>query len=157
MNRARMAGLVYVLVFVTGIIALLVRGAVGSAAGALAGLLDIVVTLLFYVLFRPVDRRVSLLAAIISLMGIATGALLKVNPLPLFGIYCLLIGYLILKSTDVPQFLGILMAFAGLGWLTFLSPALAKHLSPYNFAPGIIGEGSLTLWLIITGVEPRRT
>jgi hypothetical protein len=157
MNRARMAGFVYVLVFVTGITTFLVRGAVGSAAGAFAGLLDIVVTVLFYLLFRPIDRRVSLLAAAISMAAIAIGPLLKVNPLPLFGVYCLLIGYLILKSTDVPRYLGVLMAFAGLGWLTFLSPSLANRLSPYNFAPGIIGEGSLTLWLIIAGVEPRRT
>ena len=78
------------------------------------------------------------------------------NPLPLFGIYCLLIGYLIVKSTYVPRFLGVLMAFGGLGWLTFLSPSLANQLSPYNFVPGIVGEGSLTLWLLIAGVDPRR-
>ena len=52
--------------------------------------------------------------------------------------------------------LGALMVFAGLGWLTFLSPALANRLSPYNFAPGLLGEGALTLWLLARGVnEPR--
>ena len=156
MNRARIAGAVYVLVFVTGITALLVRGAVGSAAGLIAGLLYIAVTLLFYGLFKPVNQRLSMIAAAVSLLGIAAGPLLKVNPLPLFGIYCLLIGYLIVKSTYVPRFLGVLMAFGGLGWLTFLSPSLANQLSPYNFAPGIVGEGSLTLWLLIAGVDPRR-
>ena len=157
MNKARLAGAVYVLVFVTGITALLVRGSVGSVAGALAGLLYIAVTVLFYGLFKPVNPRVSLIAAAVSLLGIAVGPLFKVNPLPLFGIYCLLIGYLIIKSTDVPRFLGVLMAFGGIGWLTFLSPALATQLSPYNYAPGIIGEGSLTLWLLIVGVEPSQT
>jgi hypothetical protein len=34
-----------------------------------------------------------------------------------------------------------------LGWLTFLSPPLANSMSPYNLAPGILGEGALTLWL----------
>jgi hypothetical protein len=97
-----------------------------------------------------------LVAAVVSLLGIAAGPLLKVNPLPAFGIYCLLISYLILASSDVLRFLGVLMALAGLGWLTFLSPSLANKLSPYNFAPGVIGEGSLTLWLLIAGVEPRR-
>jgi Domain of unknown function (DUF4386) len=48
-----------------------------------------------------------------------------------FGFYCLLIGYLIFKSTFLPRILGVLMAFAGLGWLTYLSPSLAKSLSPY--------------------------
>ena len=73
-----------------------------------------------------------------------------------FGVYCLLIGILILKSTFLPRFLGVLMAFGGLGWLTFASPSLAATLSPYNLAPGIIGELTLTLWLLVKGVdEPR--
>jgi hypothetical protein len=46
-----------------------------------------------------------------------------------------------------------LMAMAGLGWLTFLSPALTHYLSPYSFAPGLIGEGALTVWLLINGVN----
>src|SRR6266540_4379122 len=48
-----------------------------------------------------------------------------------FGFYCLLIGYLILRSAFLPRALGVLMAIAGLGWLTFLSPPLATSLSPY--------------------------
>jgi hypothetical protein len=156
MNKARIAGVVYAFVFATGITALLVRGPVGSAAGAIAGLLYVVVTVLFYGLFKPVNQRVSLGAAAVSLAGIAVGPLFKVNPLPLFGVYCMLIGYLIIRSTYVPRFLGVLMAIGGLGWLTFLSPSLAAQLAPYNFAPGMIGEGSLTLWLIAAGVEPRR-
>jgi hypothetical protein len=48
------------------------------------------------------------------------------------------------------------MALAGLGWLTFLSPPLAGHLSPYIFAPGILGEGALTMWLLVIGVNVQR-
>jgi len=48
------------------------------------------------------------------------------------------------------------MAFAGLGWLTFLSPELAKVLYPYNLAPGLLGEGALTLWLLVKGVDSER-
>ena len=48
------------------------------------------------------------------------------------------------------------MAFAGLGWLTFLSPPLANHLYPYNLAPGILGELSLTRWLLVIGVNVQR-
>jgi len=73
-----------------------------------------------------------------------------------FGFYCLLIGYLIVRSTFLPRVLGVLMAFAGLGWLTFLWPPLANHLSPYNLAAGILGEGSLTLWLLVRGVNVPR-
>src|SRR6266436_4128408 len=38
-----------------------------------------------------------------------------------FGVYCLLIGYLIFRSPFLPRILGVLMAIAGFGWLTFLS------------------------------------
>jgi hypothetical protein len=74
----------------------------------------------------------------------------------LFGFYCLLIGYLIFRSAFLPRFLGVLMAVAGLGWLTFLSPALARSLSPYNFLPGVFGEAWLTLWLLVNGVDVPR-
>src|SRR6266403_4248561 len=126
--KARIAGGVYLLVFVTGALALVVRGGAGSAAGLIAGLLYVAVTWLFYDLFKPVNKRLSLLAASVSLFGIAVGPVLKVNPLPFFGIYCLLIGYLIFRSTFLPRALGALMAFASVGWLTFLSPALATSL-----------------------------
>ncbi len=73
-----------------------------------------------------------------------------------FGFYCLLIGYLILASTFLPRILGALMMFGGLGWLTFLSSPLASHLGPYAIAPGILGEGALTLWLLAMGVNVER-
>jgi hypothetical protein len=72
-----------------------------------------------------------------------------------FGFYCLLIGYLIFRSTFLPRILGVLMAIAGLGWLTFLSPALTHALSPYILAAGL-GEVSLTLWLLVAGVNAER-
>lgn len=70
-----------------------------------------------------------------------------------FAFYCLLIGYLVLKSAFLPRILGGLMVIAGLAWLTFLSPPLATSLSPYILAPGILGEGSLTVWLLVAGVN----
>jgi len=73
-----------------------------------------------------------------------------------FGFYCILIGYLIFRSLFLPRILGALMVFAGLGWLTFLSPPLANHLSPYILAPGLLGEGSLMLWLLVIGVNAQR-
>jgi hypothetical protein len=70
-----------------------------------------------------------------------------------FGVYCLLIGYLIFKSAFLPRILGVLMAFAGLGWLTYLSPPLANYLSPYIQVLGVFAEGSLMLWLLAMGVN----
>jgi hypothetical protein len=73
-----------------------------------------------------------------------------------FGLHCLLIGYLILRSTFLPRSVGALMVVAGLGWLTFLSPPIARSLSPYIMLPGALGELSLTLWLLVKGVNVQR-
>ena len=162
-RTARIAGAFYLLTFVTGGTALLVGGRLGLVAGLGAGACYVAVTLLFYALFKPVNRNLSFLAAFVSLLGCAIGPLsrfhlvpFQVHPLVFFGLYCLLIGYLVFKSTFLPRFLGVLMAFGGLGWLTFLSPPLANQWSPYIYLPGIIGEGALTLWLLVTGVNVER-
>ena len=73
-----------------------------------------------------------------------------------FGLYCLLIGCLIFKSTFLPRILGVLMVLAGLGWLTFLAPPLANALSPYVLVLGFLAELSLMLWLLVKGVNVER-
>jgi hypothetical protein len=73
-----------------------------------------------------------------------------------FGVYCLLIGYLIFRSAFLPRILGVLMALAGLGWLTFLSPPLANYLSPYILILGFLAELSLMLWLLVMGVNVQQ-
>jgi hypothetical protein len=161
-RTARIAGGLYVIVFATGIYA--VMGLWRSAvANLIAAVCYIAVTLLFYYIFKPANRSISLLAAVVSLTGCVFGGLMSFNlapvnihPLVFFGVYCSLIGYLIFRSTFLPPILGGLMLFAGVGWLTFISPALVKHLFPYNLAPGIIGEGALTLWLVVKGVNEQR-
>src|SRR5215469_945051 len=76
--------------------------------------------------------------------------------LVVFGAYCLLIGYLIVKSTLLPRVLGILMMAGGMGLLTYLSPPLASDLYPYNTAPALVAETSLMLWLIVKGVNVQQ-
>ena len=48
-----------------------------------------------------------------------------------FGFWCILIGYLIFRSTFLPRILGVLMALAGLSYLLNLSPPLATNLLPF--------------------------
>jgi hypothetical protein len=162
MSLARIAGAVYVITFVAGTMALLVPTG-RMATNVVAAASYIAVTLLFYHLFKPVNRNVSLLAAIVSLSGCVMGLLsglrmapVQANPLPFFGVYCVLLGYLVFQSTYLPRWLGVLMACGGLGWLTFAVPAISRALVPYNFAPGIVAEGVLTLWLLIAGVNIQR-
>jgi hypothetical protein len=76
--------------------------------------------------------------------------------LVLFGFYDLLIGYLIFRSAFLPRVLGVLMALAGLGWLTFLYPPLANSLSPYVLVLGFLAELLLMLWLLVKGVNVQR-
>jgi hypothetical protein len=74
-----------------------------------------------------------------------------------FGVHCLLTGYLISRSVFLPRILGILMALAGLGYLIFLWPSLGSRLFfPYIVIPGALGEGALTLWLVVIGVNAQR-
>jgi len=73
-----------------------------------------------------------------------------------FGFYCLLIGYLIVRSTFLHRVIGVLMVFAGLAWLTFCVPPLAHSLDPYIRIPGVLGEAALTLWLLAAGVNLER-
>jgi len=214
--KARIAGVFYLLTFLTGgaavpsfrlvvdndaaatarnILAHEALFRLGFAALLINVAVYITVTLLFYELFKPVNRSLSLFAAFFSLVGCAIQAVstafflaplvvlegaqslsvLKVEQLQaqalmffklyaqayniglvFFGFYCLLIGCLISRSTFLPRVLGVLMACAGLAWLTFLSPPLANYLSPFNLAVGALAELSLTLWLLVMGVNAQR-
>jgi hypothetical protein len=116
-----------------------------------------------YYLLRPVNSGLSLIAALFSLAGCIAGVLsplhldpFHIHPLVFFGVYCVLAGYLIYTSTFLPRIVGALMIVAGAGWLTFLSPRLSTWLTPYHFIAGGIGEGFLTLWLLVFGVDSER-
>jgi Domain of unknown function (DUF4386) len=158
-SKARIAGVFYLLTILMGVVVFLVHGSVRLVADVIATACYVAVAALLYDLFKPVNRSLSLLAACCSLVGLAIG---KVHPrseaieFVFVGFYCLLIGYLIFRSTFLPRILGAVMAFAGLGYLTFLSPPLANYLFPYNLAPGAIGQVSLTVWLLVIGVNPER-
>ena len=214
---ARIAGVFYVLTIVLGIGAFMLEKGIivtNDAAATATNILAhpdlfrlsfvgnllgtvcyIVVTALFYELFKPVNKGVSLVAAFISLVGCAMGAVscglhlvptallsgsayadaflpaqlhalaylfVKASGLAyatgmiLFGFYCVLIGYLTYRSTFLPRILGALFALAGLGWLTFLSPSLGTLLSPVTMLTGLVGEGSLGVWLLVKGVDLQR-
>ncbi len=73
-----------------------------------------------------------------------------------FGVWCILIGYLIFRSIFMPRILGILLAISGLGWAMFLAPPLAHHLFPYIAAASALGEIPLQFWLFVFGVNDQR-
>jgi hypothetical protein len=74
-----------------------------------------------------------------------------------FGLWCVLIGFLIFRSTFLPRVLGVLLTIAGLGWMTYLSPPLGHYLFlPYIAGASAIGEIPLMLWLLLVGVNDER-
>jgi len=73
-----------------------------------------------------------------------------------FGFWCLLIGYLIYKSTFLPRILGVLFALAGLAWMLYLSPRFAVRLFPVIAAVSAIGEVPLEMWMIFAGLDEAR-
>jgi len=72
-----------------------------------------------------------------------------------FAFYCVLLGYLVYKSTFLPRTLGVLVSIAGLSWLSFLYPPFATKYFPYIFATAA-GEGLLYLWLLVMGVNEEK-
>lgn len=79
----------------------------------------------------------------------------------LFGLYLFLLGVLIIRSIYLPRLLGFLLIVESVCALTysfanFLEPALAARLFPAILAPGLLGEGGLTLWLLLIGVSSAR-
>ena len=163
--KARIAGSFYLLCIVTNLIELSGKG--GRWWTASSGLIStasyVTVTVLFYYLFKPVSARLSLVAMFFSLVGCTIRVLSRFGLAPFhlhspvfFGVYCLLIGYLILRSTFLPPALGALMAIAGLGLLTVVSRQLANQFSPYQYVAAGIGEGLLTVWLLAVGVNSAR-
>jgi hypothetical protein len=171
----------------------------GLAAALVMLMCYIAVTHLFYDLFKPAGRRLSLLAAFISLVGIAVLAANSLNHLsPLvflggapylrafetnqlqalvlvalrmhtrgylisgvfFGVYMILLVYLIFSSGFLPRILGFLMAAGGFCFLTnsfvvFLSPGLAARLPDIGMLGGI-AKLALSLWLMAMGVNVRK-
>jgi hypothetical protein len=160
--KAKIAGGLYLLAVLTvAFTEIFVRGGLNVAGSLIAVLSIIAVTLLFYDIFSPVCRSLCWLAAFFNLVGL-TFEVLRLQPqgtniaIVFDGFYCILVGYIVFGSTFVPRILGALMAVGGLGWLTFLSSPLASYLSPYNLALGLLGEGSVCLWLLVAGVNAQR-
>jgi hypothetical protein len=78
-----------------------------------------------------------------------------------FGIHLFVLGYLIFKSGYIPKILGILLIISSLGYLidsfaNFLLPSYTDYETIFLLivvVPGIIGELSLTLWLLLKGTK----
>ncbi len=158
---ARVAGVLYFVSLLTAASGeLLLRGEPSIAAGLIAVVGMAAMTLLVYAVFKCVNRTISGLAVVFSLIGLTFEGL-RLNPrgvdiaLVFHGFYCLGIGYLIFRCRALPRFFSMSMVLAGCAWLTFISPGLANVLSPYNQAAGVLGEAEAMLWFVVSGLSAR--
>jgi hypothetical protein len=165
-NQGRRVGLVYLLYFA---VAMSAEGFLSSGHAVIGTSIEIISYLLYGVLslllgrlFFERDRRVAVAAVVVSWIGCAIGILrlLRVptqilEPLMFFGIFCLLLGYLILESRLLPKTLGVLLLLAGVGWLV-LSIAHPHAIGSYIQGLGIVAEFALMLWLLVFGTQKGR-
>ena len=75
----------------------------------------------------------------------------------LFGLYSVLLGYVMWRPRLVPRPVGASLVLSGLGWLTFLVPPVAAMLLPGNVLVGALGEAVVILWLLVMGVNSQTT
>jgi hypothetical protein len=76
--------------------------------------------------------------------------------LAFFGFSTVLHGWLIIKSTFLPKWIGVLSLVGGIGWLTFVSPPLGLKLFPIVALIGIVGSLATIVWLLVAGVNEQR-
>lgn len=75
-----------------------------------------------------------------------------------FGVYCLMLGWLVWRERIIPIAVGVMVAAAGacniinsLAWLG--APQWAARLPAYFTLPTLLGELALALWLLIFGIR----
>jgi hypothetical protein len=162
---ARITGLFYLLNIAIGIGAIVLTRQDKPTADLLnlAGAAEYaVVVLLLGGLFDPAVRGLSWAVAAIGLVACAASAAMilhlfafppGVNPVVVFGPYCIGLGAVIIRSGLMPRLLGILLIAAGISWLSFALPPLAHRIAPWNTIVGAVPELLLTLWLLVFGTK----
>jgi hypothetical protein len=152
----RSIGVVYLVYFVTAFAS--VRG--GSMLAMIStGIYGVLVVLFARMFWRlNVMTSAAMLVAglggcALQVYGIASGfKASEYAALSLFGAFCVVLGYLLVSSKLVPTALGVLLALAGIGWLTFLVPTFALRIAPYTEGLGGLAEIVLMLWLLFRGI-----
>ena len=133
---------------------------VGSAIGGVVGLAHLAPLVLLggahYLAAFDAAQLQAL--ALLSLKLHAQGYLISLS---FFGIFEVLLGYLIFESRFFPRWLGVLIAVAGLAFvanslLIFTWPAVARAVGDYLVDLDGIGEIVLMLWLLVVGVNVQR-
>ncbi|GJQ63155.1 MAG: DUF4386 domain-containing protein [Melioribacteraceae bacterium] len=106
----------------------------------------------------PIEKGSDILNALV-MAGLGDFNITWLVGLVFFGVHLFALAGLILKSGIVPKFIGYLLLVAGVGYLVdstayFLMSDYLEYkeiLSMIVIIPGVVGELSLTIWLIAKG------
>ena len=147
---------------VSGSVALF--GALASLAGITVGAASGVHTLGALALLHDAGSATSATAS--QLQAIAQARFREDLPefrigMVYFGCHVASIGYLILRSNFLPKAIGAILVAGGSSYFitsftSFLAPELGARLTPFVIPIALLGEGSITLWLLIKGVDVEK-
>jgi hypothetical protein len=78
-----------------------------------------------------------------------------------FGMQVGLLGILIARSGFLPRALGALLSAGGCAYIisscaSLVAPSLGSQLVPFVVPIALLGEGSVTVWLLVGGVNEQR-
>ena len=76
--------------------------------------------------------------------------------LAFFGFSTVLQGYLILRSTFLPRWLGWLAIVSGVGWLTFLYPPLGSRAFLPVVLVALLSSAATIFWLLVFRVNEEK-
>ena len=92
----------------------------------------------------------------LALLSIKINNVMAGIALVFLGLATLFQGYLIIKSTFLPRFLGVIAVVSGLGWLTYAYPPLGSALFYYLIVLAMLGLLLTAGWLMVRGVDEQR-
>ena len=92
----------------------------------------------------------------LALLSIKINNVMAGIALVFFGVGTVFQGYLIIKSTFLPRFLGVIAVIGGLGWLSYVYPPLGSALFYYVVMVAMLGVLLTSGWLLVRGVDEQR-
>jgi hypothetical protein len=100
--------------------------------------------------FEPMQLQAA------ALLSLRLNYIVETIAMVFFGLFALLQGCLVFRSTFLPRALGVLSAMGGLGWLIYLYEPLALRLQPGIVGLAVIGALAMVYWLVVKGVDEHR-